>query len=199
MHSVSSGLFADGESANERAVLLKTNAQFETNFFTRAVSIFQAIEGFIALLLLACVVAVLAFSMQPYYVTSASMAPAMPVGALALIYTHAEPGNILVGDVVAYRADTGNVVIHRVMNNDTQLMEITTKGDANSTPDTKPVAYADVVGKCALTVPVAGFVLEWILANKLFVLLAVIGGNVFLAFFSWLADRMWRERKKLIK
>lgn len=183
----------------EGNALLKTNAQFEINLFTRGVSLFQTIECFVAIVVLVCVVACSAFSLQPYYVTSASMSPAMPVGALALVDTHAEPGNILVGDVAAFKTETDGVVTHRVTGNDTQLMELTTRGDANSTPDAKPVAYADVVGKCVLTVPVLGFVLEWIVANKLFVLLAVIGGNVFLAFFSWLADRMWRARKKLIK
>lgn len=45
----------------------------------------------------------------------------------------------------------------------------------------------------------AGKVYEWLLANKVFVVIVLVGGNIILSLFSLIANRLWKDRKRLLK
>ena len=179
--------------------MLNPNAQFETNMLSRAVSIVQTVECFALLAILMCALACFAFSLNPYCISSAAMEPEIPLGALVLVDTKTAPENIFEGDVVAYTGKDGATVAQRVVANDTQLMTLATKGDASASTNNDAVSYNDVIGKSVFSIPIAGKVYEWLLANKVFVVIVLVGGNIILSLFSLIANRLWKDRKRLLK
>jgi signal peptidase len=95
---------------------------------------------------------------EQYVVISGSMEPTIPVGSM--VYSaQTEPSTLEEGDIIVFNSDkTGDTPItHRVMENHVADGEIITKGDANGQNDTEPVAYADVLGKLVLHVPMLGY------------------------------------------
>jgi signal peptidase I len=89
-------------------------------------------------------------------VRGASMAPALPIGALALVdraATDPRPGSI-----VTVRRESGVLVTHRVVRvieGEPRLLEL--KGDRNEHPDAHPVPGTAVVGTVTGYLPLAGF------------------------------------------
>lgn len=92
-------------------------------------------------------------------VTSGSMSPTLERGYLLVLQKHA-PDNILVGDIVVYKADwhTEAPVVHRVIQREFVDGEYRyyTQGDANSEPDIGFRTYDDIVGVVILAVPWIG-------------------------------------------
>ena len=89
---------------------------------------------------------------KSFVVISGSMEPAIPVGCM--VYAKdVDPKTLIPGDIIVYyKLPDGsgtNVtpVTHRVVENNTESGEITTKGDANERPDLAPVKYNNVEGK----------------------------------------------------
>ncbi|MBR3195975.1 MAG: signal peptidase I [Clostridia bacterium] len=94
---------------------------------------------------------------KSYAVASGSMEPAMPVGSLVLV-RKVDPENLKAGDIIVFggtRSDGENVT-HRVVENDQDQKQLTTKGDANDAQDPDPVAYDQVVGQVIWHAPKAG-------------------------------------------
>lgn len=98
-----------------------------------------------------------AFGYQPYTVITGSMSPEIPVGSLVYIENR-EPETIRTSEVAAFykNGDPGNIVIHRVLENDKASGQLTTKGDANPEPDFEPVKYAECIGTVAKSFPKLG-------------------------------------------
>lgn len=92
---------------------------------------------------------------EPYAVVSGSMEPAIPVGSMAYVKA-CEPAYLEPGDIMGFFDRSGNVVIHRVVQNDTEAGEIVTKGDANEMPDPVPVSYQQAIGEVWRHVPFLG-------------------------------------------
>ncbi len=119
-------------------------------------------------------------------VQSGSMEPAIPVGALVFI---APSETYRVGDVITFGDDTASAVptTHRIVGiehtNGTAVYA--TKGDANEEVDPHLVAPRDVVGAVILSVPYAGFILDFARQPLGFALL--IGVPFFLIIISELA------------
>jgi signal peptidase I len=94
------------------------------------------------------------FSNSPIHyivVKSGSMSPSINTGDLAFVYK-VSTNQINIGDIVLY-ARAGNLVIHRIMNNNPNCL--ITKGDANIDPDigcSKPV-----IGKYLFKIPWLGY------------------------------------------
>ncbi len=90
-------------------------------------------------------------------VISGSMAPALEVGDMAIVY-EASPDSIAEGDIIQFW-DGREMVIHRVIevNDGGGTTLFVTKGDANSTPDPDPVQPSQVVGKVAFVIPKIGW------------------------------------------
>jgi signal peptidase I len=82
------------------------------------------------------------------------MTPAIDPGSLVYIKEN-EASEALEGDIIAFKKD-GEVVVHRVVENNKPDREITTKGDANETIDISPVPYGDYIGKVTFSIPKAG-------------------------------------------
>lgn len=90
-----------------------------------------------------------------YGILTGSMDPACPTGSLVYVKS-VNPESLQEKDIVTFQK--GNLVItHRVVKNDVQKEELITKGDANNANDIQPVAYKQIKGKVALTVPLLGY------------------------------------------
>ncbi len=89
-----------------------------------------------------------------------SMAPAIPRGSLIQVAA-IEADAIRVGDVVTVQADNGVLVTHRVVRlaelPDGKHLEL--RGDANPAPDPVLVPADAVVGRVALSLPLAGYLI----------------------------------------
>lgn len=92
-------------------------------------------------------------------IRSGSMAPTIPIGAAVVLSP--EPADVQPGEVVAMRLDNGAVFTHRV----TRLASlggvpyIETKGDANRDVDPALTPLDHVIGRVAMSLPIAGFLI----------------------------------------
>ena len=97
-------------------------------------------------------------NVEPFIVLSGSMEPTIPIGSVVL----AGKGDtdIHAGDIIAFHK--GDIsVTHRVSGIDEDGNFIT-KGDANETKDSAPVAREQVIGKCLYTIPFLGYVASYL-------------------------------------
>jgi signal peptidase I len=99
-----------------------------------------------------------------YAIASGSMVPTFYRGELVLIRPVGAPADLSVGEIIAYDApylSTEGPVVHRIVHiarNGTQFV-FTTKGDANPSPDPRPVNFSQVVGAFVGGVPVIGYLI----------------------------------------
>ncbi|MBA7618288.1 hypothetical protein ES703_25609 [subsurface metagenome] len=89
-------------------------------------------------------------------VYSASMAPAMPAGSLA-ITEPVDPTTIEVGDIIAFNPpwDEDVTVSHRVV--EILSTGFVTKGDANEDPDPFVIPEENVIGQVSFHIPYVGY------------------------------------------
>lgn len=94
---------------------------------------------------------------QSYEITSGSMEPEIPTGAL--VYVRSVPGEMVEpDDVVTFRfPGSTEAVTHRVVTQERAGRQLVTKGDANSTTDLRPVPYDCVMGRVAFSLPYWGY------------------------------------------
>jgi signal peptidase len=94
-------------------------------------------------------------------ILSGSMAPALPVGGLALI-RQVPPSEYRVGDVISFQLPTrpGHIVTHRLkrlFKNEENIVMAETQGDANPTRDQWVVSLGSIRGKEVLVLPWLGY------------------------------------------
>jgi len=94
---------------------------------------------------------------QAYTILTGSMRPGMPPGTLVVVRPTAA-GNIRAGDVITYQPKSGDpaVVTHRVRSVGVTLggqYTFIVQGDANDSPDVKPVIPAQIRGVRWYSVP----------------------------------------------
>ena len=93
-------------------------------------------------------------------ISSGSMTPAIPVGAVVVLDPVTATG-VRTGDVVTLRLDNGAVFTHRVM----RLVSlggvpyVETKGDANLAVDPTLTPLDHVIGRVSFTLPFVGFLM----------------------------------------
>ena len=122
---------------------------------------------FLGLLVLVAILFVLlpaVFASRLGVVYSGSMAPEMPVGALAWIEP-VDPAQIKVGDIIAFNPpwDPDATVSHRVIEVvDGEILSFHTKGDANEDPDFDVVPADHVLARVSFNIPNLGYVLGYI-------------------------------------
>ena len=96
-------------------------------------------------------------------VLSGSMEPAIHTGAVVVVKPASEYN---IGDIITFGESGKNKtpVTHRI--NNISLLDgqpvFTTKGDANSDPDSAQIGLNDIQGKVMFSIPFLGYVLEFI-------------------------------------
>lgn len=103
------------------------------------------------------------FGLRPVVITSGSMAPAIPTGAVAWAQT-VPADEVRVGDVAVVQTATGSRVTHRVVDvvpRDRGAAILRLQGDANRAPDPTPYP-AEQVGRVVADVPLAGHLLLFV-------------------------------------
>lgn len=132
----------------------------------------------LAIGLAAGLVAAHAAGLSVYIVTSGSMEPSVPMGALVLVAP--EPaGDVGVGDVITFVLPD-RVVTHRVVAiepSDSGPVFVT-RGDANPAPDPARLEVRGVVGVPRLVVPDLGFVVAYAQSYWRILVLAVIAWSL---------------------
>lgn len=95
------------------------------------------------------------FGYVPYVVTSGSMEPSINTGAVAFVNTH--DTEAFTGEVVAFTTGDGAVVLHRLVEYDSETDTYTTKGDANDVEDQLPLEKEAIIGTYTMQVPRLGY------------------------------------------
>lgn len=118
------------------------------------------------ILLAVALVGVRLIGFTPYAILTGSMTPTYQVGDL--IYTKkADFSNIQSGDVITFVADKNlTLVTHRVVAVDESSRTFQTQGDANDTPDAKPVMYENVVGTVHFSLPKLGYLSNFVASRS---------------------------------
>lgn len=115
---------------------------------------------------------------QVFNVLTGSMEPEIPVGSMVVV-SETDPYTLQTGDIITFgRLMQGDIVTHRVAENDTDQQQIITKGDANEQVDMEPVPYENVIGKVTMHLPVVGTLLGFLstMAGKIAFLCIAIAG-----------------------
>jgi signal peptidase len=128
-----------------------------------------------------------------YTVLSPSMEPTIRMGSIVIVEP-VSPANVQPGDVVAVTSlePPYTTITHRV----TRLVmtdhgaEFKTKGDANALEDPWQFAYSDRAGKVQLSVPAAGYLLDW--SGTLWGRLS-LAGTIALLLVGYFVPAIWRS------
>ncbi len=115
----------------------------------------------IAIVIIIGFVACLIFRIKPGVVISGSMEPAIHVGSLAFINEKDKEPEV--GDAIAFQ-NGDNIVTHRVVEKVSDGYK--TKGDSNENADPWTVDRANVVGKIIFSIPLLGYVFNFITTTK---------------------------------
>jgi len=99
---------------------------------------------------------------KPVVVLSGSMESVYPTGSM-IYYKSVDFKDIKKGDAITFKLGGATLATHRVIEKDNENQEFITKGDNNTTIDTKPVPYEAVVGKTGkIVIPYMGFIVTHI-------------------------------------
>lgn len=101
---------------------------------------------------------------QPYVVESGSMEPTIKTGSVCFINQRAKYEDMKVGDIIAFKLDTGDFATHRIKNISNEGM--ITQGDKNTAEDNVVTTRANFIGKNILSIPNAGFIVKGIQEPK---------------------------------
>jgi signal peptidase len=96
------------------------------------------------------------FNYKLYYVDSGSMSPTIKIGSLIIVEKQ-ETAAIDLRDIVTFRTESGTVVTHRLVGENSSSGEYVTRGDANDSDDPSFLKKESIIGKVVLTIPYIGF------------------------------------------
>lgn len=100
------------------------------------------------------------FPLKPTSIVSGSMRPTFDVGDIVIV-AKKRPELLKVGDIIQFRGEDSAIpTVHRIISSkkDQGRNFFVTKGDANNSPDRKPVPWEKVTGTVIFTIPKAGWV-----------------------------------------
>jgi signal peptidase I len=132
-------------------------------------------------------------------IAGGSMAPALPLGAAALIEPVTADAPLAIGDVVTVRLDSDHAVVsHRVIRlvDRDGAMWMETQGDANADPDAVLVTASAVVGRVRTVWPAMGRLLSAFTSPAGFQTIAGLSGALYA--ISLLLRRLGRPRDALV-
>lgn len=121
--------------------------------------------------------------LQVYVVLSGSMSPVFDTGSVVAVKP-VSPGGLREGDIITFKdpEEAGRIITHRIL----EVREggggrsFVTMGDANNAPDARPVPEENVIGRMELSVPYAGYLLDFAKSKKGLLFLIVIPGAIFI-------------------
>lgn len=125
---------------------------FEFSYVKKVLSVLPEVFS-IALALIFLILALNKFI--PFVIISGSMSPTLNVGDIVIVHSIGSSG-IKVGDIIAYRMEGRQIVVHRVVYMGPE--GVRTKGDANPDPDPFIVRYSEILGKVVLAIPKLGYI-----------------------------------------
>lgn len=132
---------------------------------------------------------------KTYVVRSGSMEPAIHTASVAIVNERRDFHDVEVGDVVAFKLQTGELVTHRVV----ELSKIDgitwgmTKGDNNEVADGYTVNIQNYYGTTIYSIPKLGYVVDWLSSTPGTIF--KIGGLITLILLSILLDDDEEEEK----
>jgi len=110
-------------------------------------------------------------------VMSGSMEPAIKVGSIVFV-KKTDANELKVGDIITYKSDgeSGVSITHRLVGieNKDDSTVFKTKGDANNIEDTSEVLLSQVEGKVMVSVPLLGYLSDWVRKPLGFTLLIIL-------------------------
>ena len=124
-----------------------------------------------AVLVAATLVLAVVYQSMPIVIRGASMTPTISIGDVIMV-DHPSANEDLLGAVVVFSRE-GTFVSHRIVKMDDNGLFVT-KGDANMTADSPPVARADIEGRGRVVVPYVGLPSRWIRTSPLSLLMWLI-------------------------
>jgi len=92
-------------------------------------------------------------------VSSNSMKPTFERGDMLVLEGVHSLNELKIGDIIVYQDLSGKPIVHRIVNIQDNI--ITTKGDANPSPDS-PITFEQVKGKVLFWIPRIGYISLWI-------------------------------------
>lgn len=106
------------------------------------------------------------FGLHVFSVISGSMEPMYPVGSLIYV-KEVDPMELQVRDVITFMLNEDIVATHRIVEvipdeNDSDVVRFRTKGDANAVEDSSLVHCKNVIGTPVFTIPLLGYVANYI-------------------------------------
>lgn len=118
----------------------------------------------IVVVLFALVTSYLGF--QTYVVRSGSMEPEIHTASVAIVNENVNFYDIRVGDVVAFKLQTGELVTHRVIeiSKIDGITHFLTKGDNNDAADGYTTNIQNYYGKTIYSIPNLGYVMDWVMS-----------------------------------
>lgn len=121
-------------------------------------------------------------------IITGSMEPAIRTGSLIVIKSVSED-NLAAGDIITYKPIEGrsDLVTHRIIDEASEDNSFITQGDANDIPDFNPVYYDSIVGKVIFTIPLLGYLINFLKTPQ---------GIVLLILFIILCEIIWRLIRK---
>lgn len=136
--------------------------------------------------------------MQVFTVLSGSMEPVYHVGSLIYV-KEVDPYELEAGDVITYMLSEDTVSTHRIVGvvpdeDDPAVIRFRTKGDANDAEDGTLVHYKNVIGSPVFTIPMLGYVANYI-QNPPGTYIAISGGAI-LMLLVFLPDLFDSEEPK---
>lgn len=128
-----------------------------------------------------------------FNVISGSMEPEYSVGDLIYV-KEVDVNSIKVGDPITFVLNEDLVVAtHRVVEIDAENQHFYTKGDANETADSSPVHFNNVIGVPEFSIPMLGYVSDFI-QNPPGTYITV-GGGLVLIIAVFLPDMVGKKKK----
>lgn len=163
--------------------------------------------AYVAILLVAVLIiwSILPFKNGPkmLVVLSGSMEPAIHTGSVVIVkpsLTSSGQAAYKVGDVITFGKDTKTEVptTHRIISDRVQdgVRFFKTKGDANDTPDVKEVSESEIKGKVMFSVPLAGYVVDFV-RKPWGLALVIVLPAAFIVYDE--IRKIWLEIKKMKK
>lgn len=128
------------------------------------VGVVAGLSGVVSVL---CILLV-ALDYRPFILTSPSMEPLYTKGSLVWADTKVKVEDVEIGDVLVYRASSGNLVMHRLVG------ENLLQGDANNTAQEVELTSVNYVGREAITIPWLGDAVSAVLSVKWVVFAVVV-------------------------